>query len=127
VKIEFRWNKEKGRLRPFCSTKDPARGPQILTDLINDDGGASLTTTVDWLLEGVRRIDRVKNQEVDTLNWDRETFGASISRQNIKIYSLHSEDYNENLSFTSFEAALRAWVDFTKSAPSVDLIVEIEV
>jgi len=120
MKIEFSWNRN-GHLHPFCSTQDTSRKAQILTALLNDDGGISLPETLNWLLEGIRRIDRVKNQEVDTLDWDRETFGALISKQNVKIYSLYSDTYNENLSFRLFEEALRAWADFIKSTPSIDL------
>lgn len=127
MKIEFRWKEENGHLYPFCSTKDVSRNTQILTDLLNDDGGLGISTTLEWLLEGIRRIDLVKSHQVDSLKWDRETFGAFISSENVEIYSLYVETYRENRSFQSFEGALLAWVAFIRSTPSVDLIVEMEV
>jgi hypothetical protein len=50
-----------------------------------------------------------------------------LTKEHVKIYSLHDESYFELIAIDSFEMALLAWLDFIKLKPTVGVIQEVEI
>jgi len=128
MKNYFSWETAMGNMTPSYHTdvvnKD---GISLLACILMDDGGVPYLETLPWLTEGIDKIASIKNKEIDFYDWSRETWGAELTLGEVKIYSLHDEDYFQLLSLDEFEKALVAWKDFIQSTPEVDLKVNIEI
>lgn len=83
--------------------------------------------TVPWLDEGVERIRSVKDSKINFSDWSRDAWGAELTKDQVKIYSLYDEDYFELLNVDSFERALLAWLNFIQLKPEVGVIQEVEI
>lgn len=115
-------------LSPVCSSSVVNRdGVSPLACLLNDDGGQLFLNTLPWLNEGLDRVRSVKGAKVDFVDWSRDAWGAELTRENVKIYSLHDENYFELIGIESFETALSAWLDFIKQKPEAGAIKEIDL
>ena len=71
--------------------------------------------TISWLDEGLSRIISVKNAEKDFTDWVRETWAADISINEVKVYSLHDEEFAVTIGLDDFEKALLGWRKFVVS------------
>ncbi|GFZ63483.1 hypothetical protein PSE10B_00050 [Pseudomonas amygdali pv. eriobotryae] len=128
MKLHFSWEESAGALSPVCSSNMINRdGVSPLACLLTDDGGQLFLDTVPWLDEGLDRTRSVKEAKVDFIDWSRDAWGAELTKEYVKIYSLHDESYYELITIDSFEAALLAWLDFIKLKPAVGVIQEVEV
>lgn len=115
-------------LIPSCQSSDINKdGVSILACILMDDGGQHYLQTIPWLNECLEKIAMIKNTEIEFSDWSRETWGAELSRNEVKIYSLHDENYYQLLSLDQFEKALLTWRDFLQSNPQVGLKEEIEI
>jgi len=102
-------------------------GIDALACLLTDDGGQKLLDTVPWLDEGVNRINLVRNASVDFADWSRDAWGAELTRERAKIYSLYDDDCFEVLELDSFEMALLAWRNFIQLKPEFGMIQTLEI
>ncbi|WP_234452762.1 MULTISPECIES: DUF5376 domain-containing protein [unclassified Pseudomonas] len=128
MKLHFSWEESAGTLSPVCNSNMVNRdGVSPLACLLTDDGGQLFLDTVPWLDEGLDRTRLVKGDKVDFVDWSRDAWGAELTKEHVKIYSLHDESYFELIAIDSFEIALLAWLDFIKLKPAVGIIQEVEI
>lgn len=128
MKLLFSWERSAGSLSPSCSSSTVNKdGVSPLACLLTDDGGQTSLEAVSWLNEGVNRIRLVKESKIDFSDWSRDAWGAELSKDEVKIYSLYDENYFELLNIDSFEAALLAWLNFIQLKPGAGVAQEIEV
>ncbi|QHF01006.1 MULTISPECIES: DUF5376 family protein [Pseudomonas syringae group] len=128
MKLHFSWQESAEAFSPVCSSNIVnIDGASPLACLLTDDGGQLFLDTVPWLNEGLARTRSVKEKKVDFVDWSRDAWGAELTKEHVKIYSLHDESYFEIIAIDSFETALLAWLDFIKMKPTVGARQEIEV
>ncbi|MBX8547550.1 hypothetical protein K5D53_23250 [Pseudomonas cichorii] len=102
-------------------------GVSPLACLLTDDGGQLFLDTVPWLEEGLDRVRSVKDAKVGFIDWSRDAWGAELTKEHVKIYSLHDESYFELISINSFEMALLAWLGFIRLKPAAKVSQEVEI
>lgn len=126
MKFSFLWNNLEGVFRPFC-TSDVVNddGLSIVSCLLMDDGGLPYTDTISWIDEGLNRISSVLSGKESSVDWSRESWGASISIDSVTVYSLYDENYSQKLSINNFEKLLMAWRCFFNSEPDVEKTVDV--
>lgn len=113
MKLKFSWLSDGAVREPGCETDVPGpQGLDLLGCLLTDGGGQQYEATIAWLKEGLSKVRAVKQGELESHNWDREGWGAEISRENSRIYSLHDDDFFCFLTTDEFEAALSSWIAF---------------
>lgn len=128
MKLYFSWEESAGALSPSCSSSVVNKdGVSPLACLLTDDGGQVFLDAVSWLNECVGRIRKIKKSEIDFLDWSRDAWGAELTKGQVKVYSLHDENYFELLSIDSFEIALLAWLSFIQLKPRLGMTQEIEI
>lgn len=128
MRLTFSWHEQFGKLEPVCESDSFNQdGISLVSCLLSDTGGLPYISTLPWIDEGLRRIDAVKRAEAESLRWGREDWGALLSRDGAKIYSLHDEDYADVMPLQPFEAALRAWKDFLQTSPDPNTTRIIDV
>lgn len=116
MKINFYLEESMGDPTPWCSTDvGGANDVDLLACLLLDDGGLPLECTISWLDEGLSRIISVKNAEKVFTESVRETWTADISISEVKVYSLHDEEFAVTISLDDFEKALLGWRKFVVS------------
>lgn len=126
MKLTFSWEDKLGRgVKPYCIPE--AMEGSLLACLLMDDGGTGYLNSVPWLDEGIAMTDAVMKGAVGAGDWDRETWGAELKPDEVKIYSLYQEDYAETVALPIFRGALLAWRDFILSAPDAGTITEVEI
>jgi hypothetical protein len=120
MRLQFLWSENSGAFSPGCSSDIvKVDGVSPLACLLMDDGGQELLGTISWLKEGVKRIGLVKDSTVGLADWSRDAWGAELTKDQVKIYSLYDESYFELISLFSFEAAMLAWINFIEMGPMV--------
>ena len=128
MKVSFKWEISLGTLNPVCHTDiHNADGVSILACILTDDGGQGYIDSIPWLIEGLRRIDNVSSMGSQSISWDRDAWGAAISKSHVVIYSLYDDSYSETLSVDAFKKALSAWIEFIQSEPSIDNTVTLTI
>lgn len=128
MRLHFSWDESAETLSPSVSSSAVNKdGVSPLACLLTDDGGQVFLDTVPWLDEGVKRIRSVKNSDIDFADWSRDAWGAELTKEQVKIYSLYCESCFELLDIDSFEMALLAWLNFIQLKPEVGVIQEIEI
>lgn len=128
MNIKFTCVELEGELTPICESdyvnKD---GINLLSNLLTDDGGVELIDSIEWLNEGVSLAEKVSNKLIDSANWDRETWGAEINPDQVKVYSLYDDNYYQVYSLADFLIILKSWIKFIDSELSVSASFELEV
>jgi hypothetical protein len=128
MKLVFGWTIANGEPSPTCSSdvvnKD---GVSPLCCLLTDDGGQRFLDTISWLSEGLDRIKSVKDFYGSHADWSRDAWGAGLTQEQAKIYSLHDEDYFEMIDIESFEAAVSTWRSFIQQRPESETILELRI
>ena len=128
MKLTFLWGSSLGRMSPSCdSTCVNKDGVNLLSCLLNDDGGIDHPSWVPWIEEGISRIDAVTSGAVAVGDWSREAWGARLTSEVVTIHSLYEEDYAELFATPRFRRALVAWLEFVQSMPDADVTQEIEI
>ncbi|UBY95736.1 DUF5376 domain-containing protein [Pseudomonas cannabina] len=128
MRLHFSWEESVGALSPVCSSNVVNRDVvSPLACLLTDDGGQLCLDAVPWLTEGLDRIRAAKEAKVNFVDWSRDAWGAELTKENAKIYSLYDENYFELITIDSFEMTLATWLDFIKQKPAAGVIQEVEV
>jgi len=128
MQLSFSWNDESGALSPQCeSNAVNADGICLLASILMDDGGCGHAHSIQWLDEGLKRVDSVSSGESCSLDWCRETWGANLTKNEATIYSLHDESYLQRFSLNQFYIAVVAWKSFLQKLPSLQSAEQIEV
>lgn len=81
-----------------------------------DNGGLCTSETIPWLNEGIKRVKAVASGEVESSDWNRQTWGVKFQSETAKIYSLYDETYLQTLSLTGFRTALEEWIGFLQTS-----------
>jgi hypothetical protein len=124
--LVFSWENMSGRIVPFCTSPDVSKdGISILPCLLMDDGGQRYLDTISWIDNGIAMMDSVIRGEALTMDWGRETWGAKLRSNEVELYSLHDEDYQEKITPAKFRDALVAWRKFLQSTPDTEIKKEI--
>jgi hypothetical protein len=123
MKLQFYWMDLFGHWEPKCRSD----GPTPLALIVADTGGLPYLKTLSWLDEGLRRATQVKQARSDAATWDREAYGARLTRHQATIYFLHDESCSQVVSIDSFIKVLTAWRRFIQMAPSPARTEDIEV
>jgi hypothetical protein len=128
MKLLLSWEKSVDGLSPGCSSNVVNKdGISPLACLLTDDGGQRFLDTVPWLDEGIERIKLIKCSSIDFADWSRDAWGAELSKEQAKIYSLYDDGCFETLSLDAFEMALLAWRKFIQLTPAVGMSETLEI
>jgi hypothetical protein len=128
VKLVFEWNRDGGYWSATCRADAVnSEGVSVISSLLMDSGGSPLLDTVEWIEEGIRRLDAASTQGNNVTNWSREDWGADIIGNKVKVYSLYDENYAEYLTTMEFRKALSEWRSFITSPPDEKSVREIEL
>lgn len=128
MKLLFSWEKSTDGLFPSCSSNVVNKdGVSPLACLLTDDGGQRFLDTVPWLDEGVERIKLIKYAGIDLMDWSRDAWGAELSKDQAKIYSLYDEDCFETLNLDAFEIVLLKWRNFIQLTPELGINEMLEI
>ena len=128
MQLTFCWIDEHGALTPRCECDVVnVDGFCLLTTILMDDGGCGYERSLDWLNEGLKRINSVLSGKSESLDWDREAWGASITTQQVRIYSLFDESYFQDFRPEQFQMALVTWKSFLLSPASTGSTKVVEV
>lgn len=119
MKVTFSWETAAGIVSPHSASETVNRdGMNLLSCLLMDDGGIPYLQSIPWIREGIKKIDSVLDGETVSSSWDRESWGALITINGVKIYSLHDKDYFEDVTLQQFKNALSSWGKFIESKPT---------
>lgn len=80
---------------------------KLLEDLLTDNGGIDLKNTLENVKEIIMFLTQIKKNQIESYVWNRETFGGIITKDSVKIYSLHDETHNETIRFDLFNEGIR--------------------
>jgi hypothetical protein len=72
---------------------------------------------LNWIQEGISRVEMILSGKAESLSWDREAWGVSMTIDEARIYSLHDEDYFESLTLQQLKNALVLWKNFVELEP----------
>lgn len=126
MKLRFSWNRVGALEIPVCEEADTKPGAiSPLSCLLMDDGGQELDASSKYLDLGVQRVDQVLAGALLVSSWDRDAWGARLSRSEVEIYSLYDDDCSDRVSLVSFRQALVEWGRFIESScrSPMDVIV----
>ena len=129
MKMTFAWKEIiPGNTSPVCMLNDKKENDKdLLSCLLMDDGGSFYLGLVDWYKEVLLNIERILSGRLESYDWDCETWAAYITQKGTKIYSVHEEDYFEEIATQKLKNALVSWVDFISSDPCVGKKIQIEI
>ena len=117
MKLRFSWNRVGALEIPVCEEIDTEPGAlSPLSCLLMDDGGQGLDASSKYLDLGVQRVDQVLAGALSESSWDRDAWGARLSRSEVEICSLFDDDCSERVLLVSFRQALVEWGRFVKSS-----------
>jgi hypothetical protein len=89
-----------------------------------DDGGLDTSTSLEWLREGVARVDgALSGIKKSRMDWDREAWGAAVTEVETKVYSLHDEQCTKTISTLTFRRALIEWMKFVEAGSNLNSVV----
>lgn len=117
MQLKFSWNDHFAKPHANRVPEDADMSDWCpLTCLLMDDGGLTPGTSLAWCQEGIARIEAVLSTGAGhPVSWDRETWGATITRQVTTVYSLHDERCAELFSTAAFHQVLVAWTTWLKA------------
>lgn len=116
--IKFSWKRNAHRYIPVSeSALLNGDGVSLLDCVLMDDGGLSCSATISWLDEVIKGIKSVATGDLESYDWDRETFGVEARDNKARIYSLYDEEYFQILSLDGFLKILQEWIAFLQSKP----------
>ncbi|WP_409425676.1 MULTISPECIES: hypothetical protein [unclassified Pseudoalteromonas] len=128
MKISFSWKRDVDSIYPVCSSiTENNDGKNILSSLLMDDGGLPYNDTIDWVEEGIKRLNSVLTSECASFYWDRERWGAEFTIENAQIYSLLDDSYFQVLTTQQLKNALLEWKLFLESTPNIENIIEVDL
>ncbi len=117
----FFWSTTGDSIEPNCqSDLLMDDGVDILSCLLTDSGGLPWARTIDWLDEGLARVESVGQDSVEHAEWMRECWGARLDARAAMIYSLYEESYEAVMPLSQFQECLSAWRLFLLAGPPVD-------
>jgi hypothetical protein len=118
MNIKLSWENSTGALTPCCTSDEVnSDGISLLSCLLMDDGGIPYLETIPWINEGIYKINSILRGEISSYSWDREAWGALITVDEVKVYSLHDEEYFQIVSVQEIKCALESWLEFIQSEP----------
>lgn len=118
INVNFSWKHEADGYTPVSSSYFLNQdGVSLLDCVLMDNGGLCYLETIPWLDEGIKRINSVATGELESSDWNRETWGVEFRKNKAKIYSLHDEEYFQILSIDGLLKALQEWTAFLQSKP----------
>lgn len=134
MKLIFRWidPQSSQQLEPYCYVVKKC-GSEVedsfnaLTSLLTDNGGRGYLSVISWPDEGLKLIAAIRRNELNVCNWCTDSWGAELTNNEVKIYSLYDEDYCDQISLTSFEVVLMEWKKFIQSEPKVEYSFELDL
>lgn len=118
MKVSFYWKYFDDDVAPVCEASQANdSGVDFISCILTDDGGLGYLNSISWLNEGLKRIDEVRNGKHDSLDWEREDWGAKFTASQVTIYSLYEPTYSTSLPLDIFQKALLGWRDFLSEGP----------
>jgi hypothetical protein len=128
MKLSFSWFAYIDTLFPMCtSSRVNDEGLSPLACLLIDDGGLGIELSIQWIDEGIKRIDSVLSGTCQSASWDREVWGAEFFIDKVVVY-YHGGGSEEIIdSCAVFKTVLLKWREFTQSEPDVGVVQELEV
>lgn len=128
MQLTFFWAEHQDQLSPRCeSDLDNPDGVCLLSSILTDDGGLGVTNSTEWLETRLKRISSIVTGESKSLDWNRETFGSTLTSQDVTIYSLHDDSNFEKFGLKQFQLALTEWKTFLELQPSAESSKQIEI
>lgn len=128
MKIDFFWEDLSGVLSPCCQSPFVNEDDvDLLACVLTDDGGCGYMNSISWITEAINKISEIKQQEISSYDWDRESWGVRLSVPNAIVYSLYDENYNLVISLDNFESILLAWRKFISEDPESGVIKSLNI
>ena len=126
MKLEFTWVTGPAGPQATCTVQD-ASSTDIcpLACLLMDDGGLDTSTSLEWLREGVARVDAAlfSGRKKSRTDWDREAWGSAVTEVETKVYSLNDEQCTETIPTLTFRRALLEWMKFVEAGSNLNSVV----
>lgn len=128
MKLKFYWYSDSEKLEPSCEIYDThEKLINCLGGVLTDDGALSGQEKISWLLEGVAKFESIMLGSVVPLFWDRDSWGSEyIGDRKVRLYSMYDDNYFFDFPLEIFIRILKDWVDFNKSEPSFNTILNFE-
>lgn len=125
MNLEFTWAANPSGPQATCVAREVGKNKVCpLACLLMDDGGLDSRTSIDWLREGVTRVDAVlSGSSIGQMDWDRDAWGALITEAQTNVYSLHDEQCAEAIPTRNFLRALVEWMKFVEAGHSSSTVV----
>ncbi len=128
MNIKLFWRKNFEQLSPICETDFPnVQEIDVLACLFMDDGGLTPDMAMSWIDEGLKKIEEVTSGQIKHYEWDREAWGANISKNTVTLYSLLDESCSQLMDTNRFKAALYQWKKFLTEMPCLEKSININV
>lgn len=116
----FSWWQAEWHARAMCSTKlRVGDAGKQLANVIMDDGGVGIGTAVQIIDETLDQLRLLDARESESVEWDREVFGAVFHRDHAIAYSLLQEGEVEKVAVGAHDVrrVLTQWREFIQTPP----------
>lgn len=82
INVNFSWKLEADGYTPVSSSSFLNQdGVSLLDCVLMDSGGLCYLETIPWLDEGIKRIKSVATGELESSDWNRETWGVEFRKK----------------------------------------------
>ena len=91
---------------------------------MSNSGGLDTSTSLEWLREGVARVDAaLSGRKKSRTDWDREAWGSAVTEVETKVYSRNDEQCTETIPTLTFRRALIEWMKFVEAGSNLNSVV----
>lgn len=121
MNITFEWKEFNGAKIPISRSElESDQGSDLLSNILMDDGGLPLSNSIEWCEVALKHISLVSEGSVESYDWDRETWYATITPNWVTIYSVLDENCSLDVTTALFRRVVAEWLVFLQSEPSAD-------
>ncbi|MEJ2612549.1 MAG: hypothetical protein P8179_21435 [Candidatus Thiodiazotropha sp.] len=126
--LKLSWKNTFESCVPFCETDSLSdKNVDMLANILMDDGGIPYKETISWLDHAIKNSGLVENGEIDSFDWDREAWGAEITKGGVTLHSLLDETYTQMIRLDTFISSLKEWEAFLNTHYSSKTTYEVSV
>jgi hypothetical protein len=137
MRVKYFWHTDEylgvirvGYLRPDIKVSSVPMGYKCLfASFLSDDGGSGCYVYEDGFTILRDKIDEIISGDCQTEDavYCTESWCAEVSNNDVIISFSYDETYYEIINIKDFQYALKTWLEFIKTTPSLEASVEIEL
>jgi hypothetical protein len=129
MKLQFTWHSSPAGAQATCTAHDES-GPLVTSPiacLLMDDGGLDAKHCLEWLQEGLHRIDAVSSgSNPGPITWGGDAWETTVTAQEAQVYSIDDEHCCDVIPTSILRQALLAWTQFI-AEKNLDAVVTIDL